>query len=67
MPNYNFRNVNTGVEWTDFMSMTDKDKLLEQNKDIKAYHCDKCHDTGFPIDTGMFLVTHRCTKCDFWK
>jgi hypothetical protein len=34
MPNYNFRNVNTGVEWTDFMSMTDKDKLLEQNKDI---------------------------------
>jgi hypothetical protein len=34
MPNYNFRNVNTGVEWTDFMSMADKDKLLEQNKDI---------------------------------
>ena len=34
MPNYNFKNAITGEEFTEFMSMKDKDNLLEQNKDI---------------------------------
>ena len=34
MPNYNFKNTITGEEFTEFMSMKDKDNLLEQNKDI---------------------------------
>lgn len=35
MPNYNFRNTNTGEEFTEFMSMSDLDKYLADNPHIE--------------------------------
>jgi formylmethanofuran dehydrogenase subunit A len=34
MPSYNFRNKITGEEWSDFMSISEKEEYLEKNPDI---------------------------------
>ncbi|MCX6783258.1 MAG: hypothetical protein NTZ20_04730 [Candidatus Levybacteria bacterium] len=34
MPNYNFKNVSTGEEYTEFMAMEEKDKFLIENPDV---------------------------------
>jgi len=35
MPSYNFRNKDTGEEWTEFMSMSEQDTFLETNPHIE--------------------------------
>jgi hypothetical protein len=35
MPAYNFKNINTGEEWTTIMSNTEREEFLEQNKHIQ--------------------------------
>ncbi len=35
MPTYDFENTKTGKTFTDFMSMSEKDKYLKKNKHIK--------------------------------
>jgi hypothetical protein len=35
MPSYNFKNINTGEEWTTIMSNTEREEFLEQNKHIQ--------------------------------
>lgn len=35
MPTYQFRNKQTGVEWEDFMGISEADKYLEANPDIE--------------------------------
>lgn len=34
MPNYTFQDNNTGEQWTIFMSISDKEEFLEQNKHV---------------------------------
>jgi len=35
MPSYTFRNKKTGKEWIDFLSISDKEKYLEENTNIE--------------------------------
>ena len=35
MPEYTFFNTETGIEWDDFMSISDKDKYLENNPKVQ--------------------------------
>lgn len=35
MPNYNFRNTETGEEWTEFMGMDAKEEYLKNNPKIE--------------------------------
>lgn len=34
MPNYTFKDTTTGDEWTTFMSISEKEQYLEQNKHV---------------------------------
>ena len=35
MPEYTFFNTETGIEWDDFMSISDKDKYLKNNPKVQ--------------------------------
>lgn len=35
MPTYQFRNNKTGVEWEEFMGISEADRYLEENPDIE--------------------------------
>lgn len=36
MPTYNFRNKVTGEEWSEYMTISGREKYLEENPDIEA-------------------------------
>jgi hypothetical protein len=53
MPNYSFRNVVDGTEFDLFMSMSDKDKYLEENKDSIIQIITKAPSFGDTVSLGI--------------
>jgi hypothetical protein len=53
MPNYSFRNVVDGTEFDLFMSMSDKDKYLEENKDTIIQIITKAPSFGDTVSLGI--------------
>lgn len=53
MPNYSFRNVITGTEFELSMSMSDKDKYLEENKDTIIQIITKAPSFGDTVSLGI--------------
>lgn len=53
MPSYSFRNVITGVEFDLFLSMSDKDKYLEENKGIIIQIITKAPSFGDTVSLGI--------------
>jgi hypothetical protein len=35
MPSYNFKNLNTGEEWTDIMSISEREEFLSKNPQVQ--------------------------------
>lgn len=52
MPNYSFRNVLDGSEFTLDMSMSEREKYLEKNKDIIIQIITKAPGLGDPVVLG---------------
>jgi hypothetical protein len=53
MPSYSFRNVITDTEFDLFLSMSDKDKYLEENKGIVIQIITKAPGFGDPVSLGV--------------
>lgn len=53
MPSYSFRNVITGIEFDLFLSMSDKDKYLEENKDTIIQIITKAPSFGDTVSLGI--------------
>jgi hypothetical protein len=51
MPNYSFRNIKDGTEHVSFMSISEKEKYLEENKDIVQIFT-KAPGFGDPVSLG---------------
>lgn len=59
MPIYSFRNKDTGEEFSDMMSMAEKDKFLQENSHIEQIL------TSFPAMIDSFQLGIRQPDSDF--
>ena len=53
MPNYSFRNIVDGSEFDLFMSISEKEKYVEDNKDTIVQVITKAPGLGDPVSLGM--------------
>ena len=59
MPSYSFKNTETGEEWEEFFSISEREKFLEQNPHIQQLPSMVSIVGGLVIELKMIVVGKR--------